>query len=85
MMRILIPIPLRYRLCKRKIKALQPRLERLNRIPVWRMGIRFTRSILEIPMCQPSVRIVSTLYTVRAMGAAYNMRVEGVMRPMCAV
>lgn len=46
MVRILIPSPLRHRLRKREIQILQPRLERLNRIPIRRMSIDFTRCIL---------------------------------------
>jgi hypothetical protein len=86
MVRILVPSPLRHRLRKREIQILQSRLERLNRIPVRRMGICFTGRILEIPRCRPRVtmrrvRIVSTVYA-SGMGAVHTMRA---VRAVCPV
>lgn len=88
--RVMIPSPLRHRLRKRKVQILQPRLERLDRIPVRRMGISFTRRILEIPRrrTRTSMRVrgvrvrivhaVGSVSAVRAlpMRAVYSMSGE---------
>ena len=68
--RVMISSPLRHRLRKRKVQILQPRLERLDRVPVRRMGISLARRILEVPRRRARVSMrVRGVDIVHAMGS----------------